>query len=365
MRNVELTKYDIEETRLPDFAPALNGGAAIERVFDKPDSKKDTERQLAEHILGRLFERRRLLPEEEAGGRLADDFEREAEPHMEKLLRMIRNRQPVHLILPAFPAKSPNRNKTLGPLPDLAEKHALQNLQALCDSIGSIYEPGAKITICSDGRVFADLICISDGDVTAYGEYLRNYALAAHDDCFAFFNLDDAFHKTYSYDILREELLILYGESIASLYQRCKEEKEAKAMYLGITRFIFEDYCGIEPFQSGSRTSIQKVARMIAYRVIQRSNAWSRLLEDRFPDALRLSIHPQFRISKKIGVYLGDTNGDNWLTPWHSVALRRDGKITFCKRKAAEDCGMLAFDEGRPSHFEVLDLDDPIPCRET
>lgn len=363
MRNMELPERSADEPtylRLAVGRPA----EAIEKVFSQPEAAQDGDSRLARRILACLFEKRRLLPEEENGARQTPgDFEREAGPHMDKLLRAIRNKQPVNLILPAFPAKSPNRNKTLGPLPDLAEKHALRNLQSLCDAIGAVYEPGAKITICSDGRVFADLICIPDQEVTAYGEYLRAYAAAAHGDNFTFFNLDDAFQKTYSYDILREELLILYGESIASLYHRCKEEKEAKAMYLGITRFIFEDYTGIEPFQSGSRTAIQKVARLIAYRVMQRSNAWSRLLEDRFCNALRLSIHPQFRVSKKIGVYLGETNGDNWLTPWHSVAIRRNGKITFCKRKDAEDCGMLAFDEGRPSHFEVLDLDDPMPRR--
>lgn len=359
MRNMELPEYNFDQTLY------TGATAAIGEAFRRTEVVQDSEYQLAMQILTCLFEKRRLLPEDENGERqTAIDFEREAEPHMDRLLRAVRKNETVNLVLPAFPAKSPNRNKTLGPLPDMAEKHALQNLQILCDKIDSIYKPGARITICSDGRVFADLICIPDEDVTAYGEYLRNYAATAHGSSFAFFNLDDAFQKTYSYDILREELLILYGESIAALYRRCKEEKEARAMYLGITRFIFEDYSGIEPFQSGSRTAIQKVSRMIAYRVIQRSNAWSRLLEDRFPDALRLSIHPQFRVSKKIGVYLGETNGDNWLTPWHSVALRRNAKITFCRRKEAEGCGMLAFDEGRPSHFEVLDLDDPLPRRD-
>jgi pyoverdine/dityrosine biosynthesis protein Dit1 len=362
MRNMELPKFTVEPAyKAPDNdRPAAQAETVIEKVFS-PFTQRDDDHQLAGRILACLFEKRRLLADGETDGRQETaNFEREAAPHMDRLLRVIRENRRLDLVLPAFPAKSPNRHKTLGHLPDLAEKHALENLNTLCDNIGSIYEPGAKITICSDGRVFADLICIPDEDVTAYGEYLRNYAMSAYGDRFAFFNLDDAFQKTYSYDILREELLILYGESIASLYQRCKEESEARAMYLGITRFMFEDYSGIEPFCNGSRTAIQKVARLIAYRVIQRSNAWSRLLEDRFPDALRLSIHPQFRVSKKIGVYLGETNGDGWLTPWHSVAVRHNGKITFSKRKDAEGCGMLAFDEGRPSHFEILDLEDPM-----
>lgn len=48
--------------------------------------------------------------------------------------------------------------------------------------------------------------------------------------------------------------------------------------------------------------------------MIQRSNAWSRLLERTFPDSVRLSIHPQFRVSAKIGVRLVDS-ADAWLTP--------------------------------------------------
>ena len=31
------------------------------------------------------------------------------------------------------------------------------------------YPPGARITICSDGRVFSDLVGVCDKDVTNYG----------------------------------------------------------------------------------------------------------------------------------------------------------------------------------------------------
>jgi pyoverdine/dityrosine biosynthesis protein Dit1 len=58
-------------------------------------------------------------------------------------------------VLPAFPFKSPNRvDKTLGSLPDLGEELALQHLNGLCESIKEIYEPGAKVTITSDGLVY-------------------------------------------------------------------------------------------------------------------------------------------------------------------------------------------------------------------
>lgn len=311
----------------------------------------------ARKILAELFLKRRLLPGEEFAEVSAVE---EAEPHLQKIIKAVETNSPIQLILPAFPAKSPNRNKTLGPLPDLAEKHALENLSKLCDRIKHVYEPGAELIICSDGRVFADLVKIPDVDVTAYGDELRRHSREKYNNLIKFFNLDDVYQGIADYDTLREELLIQYGEPLTSLSRRCKNEKEAKAMYLGITRFIFEDYCGIEPFCGESRTSVQKIAKIISLRVIQRSNAWSRLLEDHYSDAIRLSIHPQFRASQKIGVYLADAE-DAWMTPWHSVAIKQDNKVILRKRSEAQDSNsVLVFSEGRPSHFEARDCSAKI-----
>jgi hypothetical protein len=67
----------------------------------------------------------------------------------------VKANEPVRMVLPAFPFKSPNRvDKTLGSLPDLGEELALQHLNGLCESIKEIYEPGAKVTITSDGLVY-------------------------------------------------------------------------------------------------------------------------------------------------------------------------------------------------------------------
>jgi len=71
------------------------------------------------------------------------------------VLDYIKNKSPIRMILPAFPAKSPNRKgKVLGALPDLGEEIALQCLQGLCDNIRQIYKPGAEVSIASDGLVY-------------------------------------------------------------------------------------------------------------------------------------------------------------------------------------------------------------------
>ena len=63
--------------------------------------------------------------------------------------------EPVQMVLPAFPFKSPNRHeKVLGSLPDLGEELALTHLNGLCASIADIYEHGAKVVITSDGLVY-------------------------------------------------------------------------------------------------------------------------------------------------------------------------------------------------------------------
>jgi pyoverdine/dityrosine biosynthesis protein Dit1 len=72
------------------------------------------------------------------------------------LTKMVQNRSPVQLVLPAFPFKSPNSvEKVLGVLPDKGEEVSLAHLQGLCDAIADVYEPGARLTIVSDGIVYS------------------------------------------------------------------------------------------------------------------------------------------------------------------------------------------------------------------
>ncbi len=55
----------------------------------------------------------------------------------------------------------------LGPLPDLAERIAIDSLRSLCEHIGHFYKPGGRITICSDGHVFGDLVSVSDEEISS------------------------------------------------------------------------------------------------------------------------------------------------------------------------------------------------------
>ncbi|MDJ0716904.1 MAG: isocyanide synthase family protein [Prochloraceae cyanobacterium] len=269
-------------------------------------------------------------------------------PHLPKIEFFIKQKKPIHFILPAFPAKSSNKQKVLGPLPDMGERISLQFLQSLCDRIRDIYAPGAQITICSDGRVFSDLVCVKDEDVTAYGREIKNILDDINADAIDVFNLEDLFGEL-SFDEMRQKLILNYAESIETIRFQVKNDPDKRNLFNGIHRFLFEDYLVLQPFKS--RNKIQTESKKSAYGVIQRSNAWSVAIAEKFPQALRFSIHPQPYHSEKIGIYTIETK-DAWGTPWHNVAVYDGKKFLLMKRSQAESMrASLVWHNDRPSHF--------------
>lgn len=283
--------------------------------------------------------------------------------HLSKIVAKIEQGQPVSFVLPAFPGKSPNLGKVLGILPDMAERRALQFLQQLAERIGRIYEPGAHIILASDGRVFSDVVGMRDEDVSAYRDELRAMIAEMGLDRISTFNLEELYEEA-SFDEMRAQMMDTFGPSIedmrASVKRAAKDpaatdaDRELNRLYCGITRFLVED--ASFPGQTLSRNAIQKKARVRAYQVIQRSQAWSGLVERYFTDAVRLSIHPHGCGSKKLGIhFIATANGDNWMTPWHAVALEtEEGSFMLVRRSAAEAMGArLVHQGGRPSHYTM------------
>ncbi|RNM07201.1 pyoverdine biosynthesis protein PvcA [Dickeya undicola] len=316
---------------------------SVDDFLVKADAK-----DIALAIIETIFARRCLVEE---GNPNNCRYEDEIAPHLDTIIQAVNQQQPIVMILPAFPGKSPNRKKTLSHLPDYAELYALDNLHELCQDIRRVYQPGAVIGICSDGYVFSDVVRIPDRQVKAYTDVISDYCTKKYPGMFFMYDLIDTYPGIKDLDSLREELMIQYGTSLLALKSRVKEEPEAASMYRGVTRFLCEDYGGMEEFAGVSNAQIQKVARVAAYRVIQRSEAWSKHLEEKFPQAVRLSIHPQFRISKKIGIKLAPVK-DRWRTPWHSVAVKRGADIYLEKRSNVDERQYhLIFKSGRPFHY--------------
>ncbi|MEZ4752087.1 MAG: isocyanide synthase family protein [Bdellovibrionota bacterium] len=280
-------------------------------------------------------------------------------PHLQKTVEAVRAGRPIEFVLPAFPGKSPNPAKVLGHLPDLAEEKALEFLDSLCRQVQKIYRPGARIILCSDGRVFSDLVGMKEAQVTAYQAHLNHILSKRSLTTISTFNLDELYGEK-SFESMRSELMDEYGQPLELLKERVKRggngsegavDLEAHRMYCGITRFLFED--ALIPGQNKSRTAIQKECRVRAYEVIRRSNAWSALVAERFPRAIRLSIHPQSCGARKMGIQLLAAN--SWMTPWHGVALNTGNEFVLTKWSDADKLGarVVLDASGRPSHYEL------------
>lgn len=279
-------------------------------------------------------------------------------PHLQQVIAAIREERPITFVLPAFPGKSPNRAKVLGTLPDMAERLSLQFLNNLCKQIREVYLPGASIILCSDGRVFNDIVGIADHAVTEYQQALTQMMKAASLTFLSTFNLDELY-LNLSFNQMRLRVMEQYGEPLEILKcavrkgskKPCSmEHEEIHRQYCGITRFLVEDT--IAP--AHSRNAVQKVCRHRAYSVIQRSRAWGALIAAHFPEAVRLSIHPQTCGSFKLGIRLMEA--ESWMTPWHGVAVDIGENFVLIKRNQAEALGArLITHEGRPSHYELLD----------
>lgn len=281
-------------------------------------------------------------------------------PHLSQVISAIEKREPITFVLPAFPAKSPNPAKVLGTLPDMAERLSLEFLNSLCEQIQKVYSPGAKVIICSDGRVFNDVLDINDSDVTRYQKGLANLLKETSFVSADTFNLDEVY-EGLSFEQMRQRMMEQYGEPLDTIKDSVRrgsqmlcrtEDEEIHRHYCGMIRFLVED--AMRPGQTLSRTALQKTCRQRAYVVIQRSKAWGALIAERFPNAVRLSIHPQTCGTPKLGIRLMEA--ENWMTPWHGVAVDVGGNFVLLKRAQAEDLGAhIVYREDQPSHYELSD----------
>jgi len=270
--------------------------------------------------------------------------------HLPKVRRWIARGEPIHFLLPAFPAKSPNTKKVLGRLPDMAEEVALLFLENVCAELKELYPPGARISICSDGRVFSDLVGVRDEDVSNYAEELKRIIKRVEARSLDFFSMEDLF-DVEDHVAMRQQLIDHYCDSLSAIEARTHKFDHHRELFNGIQRFLFEDRVVIDAGKS--RSQIRNDCKELAYAVIQRSDGWGRLLNDCFPMSLRLSIHPQGPHSEKIGMLLGGAN-DNWLTPWHGVAVSQHDAFRFMRRNEAEELGAKIVErEGRPSYFQL------------
>lgn len=267
-------------------------------------------------------------------------------PQIRQIARFVGCDDPILFTLPAFPCKSPNPAKVIGPLPDEAERRALRFLDQLCRRVEEVYPPGARMLICSDGHVFADQIGVGDDQVDAYAERIDRSVVSEGLDSISLFDLRQVFGELAPAD-RRAVLENRYAISTDHLRAEVRRSPDTDRLYRGITRFLVEDSGGF----TGSRSALQRDCRRRAYQVIRRSRAWGTLIGERYPRSVRLSIHPQPAGVDKFGIRLLEA-ADGWTTPWHATLLvGADGVGRLVRHDRAARLGVLVRVDGEPSHY--------------
>lgn len=275
-------------------------------------------------------------------------------PHLPKVITAIENNEPIRFVLAGFPFKAPSSAKTLGSLPDMAEKVALRHLSQLAEDVKRIYPIGAEIIIGSDGRLFNDLFQVGEEEVGCYFRTLSLFAGQIGPTTLRLYNLDSLFPDQEG---AGKHLLEL--ESLESLHDMTHKDPLFLRRINGTERFLQEDLRTVYPELTA--TQLQKRARDSAYQVVQHSLAFGTVLDTRFSEAVRLSIHTHPPHSGKLGICL-NSRADRG-TPWHCVAvltgiasmgLHESTSFQFMRRDEAERAGYeLITLEGQPDYFDV------------
>ncbi len=270
--------------------------------------------------------------------------------HVYKLTTAIQLDEKITFVIPAFPAKSANREKTFSSFPDMGEVQALMNLNELANKVSSIHSRGAEILVCSDGRVFSDLVGITEEDVSIYQKELKNIVETYALNNIKFFDLEDEYCSKLSFDQMRYRLEQQFSKTESCVRNDVKVSVKAKNLFNGIHRFLKEDFTVL--LSDLSKNQVNKISKEKAYKVVLRSNAWSELVERKFPHGFRLSIHPQDVESVKFPVQLLPSE-ESWGTPWHRVPVKKNDEFVLMRHCEVLNIGATLKSENNYSFFEL------------
>lgn len=249
------------------------------------------------------------------------------EAYIEKILAIVQSNQPLTFKLVGFPYKSLNKDlKVFNNLPDMAERKAFEQLNALCAQIKEIYAPGAHLIIISDGHIFCDVFQISDAEVDAYEEGLNE--LMVDLPHLSLVTVKDLMEKPMTYDQFRQTLDKLSPSQDHFVKTLLADENAHHGFDVMKKRLHLDLNCP-------SGISLLRISSLdhIAQTVMGRSSRFSTYISQQksLASSLNLSVHFQKNVSKKMGIHLV---GSSVITPWHGVLVAdKDGQFAVKHRQ--------------------------------
>ncbi len=237
-----------------------------------------------------------------------------------KIIESYKRKKRLEFIMPAFPGKSPNPLSCFDSLPDNTEIIAINTIENFIDEINHIYPYGCKVNIVHDGHFFMKLnITRTENELNKYIEAFRNIT-SNNINSITIYDL----MKTTNIDIAYKEFIDKYYTGIDMTYT---EENLSKEILFN--KFEFKNMlCK----NSISKNQFQLKAKHIAKESLKIKKAVAELIDESFPDNIRLSVHYQPSNSVKMGMKL-IPNAINKGTPWFYIIYKtKTDKIILGKK---------------------------------
>lgn len=265
----------------------------------------------------------------------------------QKIDTFVSKNVPVEFVMLGYPMKSMNdRDKVIGQLPDLGEEVSLKNFNRFDSVIKTVYEPGVRINIVSDGYAFNELYGTSDSVVEEYESINKDMS---KDYSMNWYDIRSFYSNTSSLKEMRIKVMKQFGITAEELTRRILIDADVNSLYRGMMRFLTLDLA-IKSFPSNNQ--LQKEAKKMAREMMLMNEAYSALIAKEFKNYVRLSMHPSINNGFKYSFQL-IPSPKAWTSPWHcALLINKDGQYETIHKKDAVAAGHeLVYQDGRPYYF--------------
>lgn len=259
----------------------------------------------------------------------------------------VANDKQVKFLMLGYPFKSPNHiHKTLGPHPDMAEEVSLRNIGAFGKDVTSVYPPGLRLTVLSDGYMFNDIFEVSNYDTDLYHDEMTGMVrdIGAPIDLLTLNNIYPSLPTCMAVD----QMVKQFGVSEAEVERRIVFEPNVNWLYRAFIRFMEEELSN-RTFSSKHQRYLQ--AKKLARAMMTRNEVYSNYAETEMSGNIRLSMHATTN-DRKWGFQL--VPGPNARhSPWHCALAVGTSGVSTVHRSDAEALGLrLVNHNNRPYYYE-------------
>jgi pyoverdine/dityrosine biosynthesis protein Dit1 len=255
----------------------------------------------------------------------------------EKIAAAISASRPVELIIPSFPGREVNPIARTRPQIHLGELASLCKLASLCASVRKVYSPGLVITIVTDGVAYApfygDCVAGAVGYKTEFERAIRDLGI---DDVIRVADLATVIDERKAeydrvYAAVETEIKAVwrdpsykFRDELIHTMKLGTQSGALNAALAHIVKFTSAGEIDSERLRR-AREAITAASERTAfvYHCLLVTMRRMEILDRKFPDAIRGTVHPK---PKQYSPFL--VNPHTTVSPWHGVAvLRKDRRI--------------------------------------